>query len=135
MLNQLAHIHRYGGIYERGSREYTLDDFYSLQLDKLDRYTCLKESGITIPAEGEEQSSSDDEDEDEDDSDSDSDGESMENETNQSKHVIESELKEIVTDKELDGDPDQKIIVTEDEKANIQPRLDISSLLTFVRFD
>jgi len=30
-----------------------------LQLDKLDRYTCLKESGIVIPAEEEEDSSSD----------------------------------------------------------------------------
>jgi hypothetical protein len=58
---------RYGGIYERGSREYTLDDFHSLQLDKLDRYVCLKESGVTI-LEGEESSSDDDEeDEDEDD--------------------------------------------------------------------
>jgi hypothetical protein len=47
----------YGGIYERGSREYTLDDFYSLQLDKLDRYVCLKESGVI---ENNEESSSDD---------------------------------------------------------------------------
>ena len=28
-----------------------MDDFYSLQLDKLDRYTCLKESGVVISAE------------------------------------------------------------------------------------
>jgi hypothetical protein len=32
----------YGGIFERGSREYTLDDFHSLALDKMDRYVCLK---------------------------------------------------------------------------------------------
>lgn len=53
----------YGGIFEKGPREYTLDDFYSLQLDKLDRYTCLKASEITI-AEGDEESSSDEDDED-----------------------------------------------------------------------
>jgi hypothetical protein len=56
----------YGGIFERGSREYTLDDFYSLQLDKLDRYVCLKESGIVIPDEEETSSDEDDEDDDED---------------------------------------------------------------------
>ncbi|EIM88870.1 galactose oxidase [Stereum hirsutum FP-91666 SS1] len=57
-------LHIYGGIYERGSREYTLDDFYTLQLDKLDRYVCLKESAVLIPPEGEEVSSSGDDDED-----------------------------------------------------------------------
>jgi hypothetical protein len=71
----LQHTHekpcRYGGIYERGSKEYTLDDFYSLQLDKLDRYTCLKESDLVISAEGEEESSSDDDESDDEDSDTD----------------------------------------------------------------
>ena len=59
-------MYRYGGIFERGSKEYTLDDFYALQLDKMDRYLCLKKSDVVIPTEGEEESSSD-EDEDEDD--------------------------------------------------------------------
>ncbi|KAI0338075.1 galactose oxidase, partial [Trametopsis cervina] len=58
----------YGGIFERGSREYTLDDFYSLQVDKLDRYICLKPSGLEITA-GSDSSSSDDDDDDEDDED------------------------------------------------------------------
>lgn len=53
----------YGGIFERGSKEYTLDDFYSLQLDKMDKFVCLKKSEIAI---AEEQESSSDEDEDED---------------------------------------------------------------------
>jgi hypothetical protein len=61
-----TYLHSYGGIYERGKREYTLDDFYSIQLDKMDRYTCLKESGIVI-AEEDESSSSEDDDSDEDD--------------------------------------------------------------------
>jgi hypothetical protein len=39
-------------------------------LDKLDRYTCLKESGVIIPAEGED-GSSEDEDDDEDETDND----------------------------------------------------------------
>ncbi|KAI0330708.1 galactose oxidase [Cubamyces sp. BRFM 1775] len=61
-------LYIYGGIYEKGSREYTLDDFYSLQLDKLDRYVCLKASEIVI-AEGDEESSSDEDDDDSDDDD------------------------------------------------------------------
>ena len=63
---------RYGGIYERGSREYTLDDFYALQLDKLDKYLCLKENDVVIP-DGDVESSSDDDDDDDDDSNEDSD--------------------------------------------------------------
>ena len=53
---------RYGGIFERGSKEYTLDDFYALQLDKMDRYLCLKKSDVVIPTEEEEESSSDEDD-------------------------------------------------------------------------
>ncbi|KIY73251.1 galactose oxidase [Cylindrobasidium torrendii FP15055 ss-10] len=65
-------LYIYGGIFERGSREYTLDDFYSLDLDKLDRYACLKPSGIVIDendesSEDEDDDDDDDEDEDEDD--------------------------------------------------------------------
>jgi hypothetical protein len=56
-------LYIYGGIFERGSREYTLDDFYALALDKMDRYVCLKKSDIIIP-EGDEESSSSEEDDD-----------------------------------------------------------------------
>jgi hypothetical protein len=62
----------YGGIFERGSREFTLDDFYSLALDKMDRYVCLKKSDVIIPSEGDDvSSSSDEDDEDGDESDED----------------------------------------------------------------
>jgi hypothetical protein len=53
----------YGGIFERGSREYTLDDFYALALDKMDRYVCMKKSDIVVP-EGDDESSSSEEDDD-----------------------------------------------------------------------
>jgi hypothetical protein len=55
---------RYGGIFESHSREYTLDDFYGLQLDKMERFVCLKKSDVIIGVDDE--SSSDDEDEEED---------------------------------------------------------------------
>lgn len=56
----------YGGIFERGVKEYTLDDFYALQLDKLDRFMCLKASGIAIDDKTDDESSDDDNNEDED---------------------------------------------------------------------
>ncbi|KAL7412220.1 hypothetical protein BDY24DRAFT_352931, partial [Mrakia frigida] len=63
-------LYVYGGIFESKEREYTLDDFYSLPLDKLDRFVCLKASGLEDEAwlesdEEEGSSSSDDGDEDE----------------------------------------------------------------------
>jgi len=57
----------YGGIIERGSREYTLDDFYTIQLDKLDRYICLRPISFIVP-DNAESSSEDDSDGDDDDS-------------------------------------------------------------------
>ncbi|KAH9960561.1 hypothetical protein BGW80DRAFT_1362810 [Lactifluus volemus] len=62
-------LYIYGGIFERGSREYILDDFYAIALDKMDRYTCLKKSDVAISLEGDDESSSSDDDEDGDDTD------------------------------------------------------------------
>ncbi|OAV87349.1 hypothetical protein PTTG_00591 [Puccinia triticina 1-1 BBBD Race 1] len=39
-------LYIYGGIYESGDKEYTLQSFYSLALDKLDRYSCLRDDDI-----------------------------------------------------------------------------------------
>lgn len=75
LLFTWAFRHRYGGIYERGSREYTLDDFYALQVDKMDRYICLKENNLVLPAEGEDVSSSSESEDDSDDEDSEEDEE------------------------------------------------------------
>lgn len=59
----LTTSYSYGGILEKGSREYTLDDFHSLALDKLDRYVCLRPVQIEIP-ETDKESSSDGDDSD-----------------------------------------------------------------------
>ena len=63
----------YGGIFERGSREFTLDDFYSLALDKMDRYVCLKKSDVIVSPDGDDVSSSSEEDDDDDEDGDDSD--------------------------------------------------------------
>ncbi|PVF93896.1 galactose oxidase [Serendipita vermifera] len=72
-------LYIYGGIYERGAKEYTLDDFYSLQLEKLDRFVCLKESEV-VPKEGGNDESEDEDESGEDGEDDDSDEESSEGE-------------------------------------------------------
>ncbi|TFK85227.1 galactose oxidase [Polyporus arcularius HHB13444] len=73
-------LYIYGGIFEKGSREYTLDDFHALALDKLDRYVCLKRSEIVI-SEGDEESSSDEDDDEDDDDEDDADDEAQRDET------------------------------------------------------
>ncbi|KAJ7273698.1 hypothetical protein B0H12DRAFT_1319722 [Mycena haematopus] len=70
-------LYIYGGIYEKGKREYTLDDFYSIQLDKLERYMCLKESRIVITEENDDSSSEDDSSNSEDDDDEEEDEENQ----------------------------------------------------------
>lgn len=65
-------LYLYGGIHETAEREYTLDDFYVLQLDKLERWICMRECKI----EGLEWNESDEEDESDSDSDSDDDSSS-----------------------------------------------------------
>jgi hypothetical protein len=99
---------RYGGIYERGSKEYTLDDFYSIQLDKLDRYTQLKESSVIIPAEGDDNSSGDDEEDEEDDESEDDTGD----EATASDDITETHTGEVVGDN-----------VTEDDGAEVDAKL------------
>ncbi|KAK4047007.1 Kelch repeat-containing protein 3 [Microbotryomycetes sp. JL201] len=56
-------LYIYGGILESGDREWTLDDFHTIALDKLDRFTCLRECVIDNEWLG-----SDSEDDDDDDS-------------------------------------------------------------------
>ena len=56
--------HRYGGIFESARREYTLDDFYSINLDKMDKFVCLKKSEIVIAKDDDESSSEDEDDSD-----------------------------------------------------------------------
>lgn len=97
----------YGGIFERGSREYTLDDFYSIQLDKLERYTCLKHSGIVIPAEGDESSSDEDDDGVESDEDGDSDNETRVEEDDEGLNL--KKLDDSLDDEEADEPVDVRV--------------------------
>lgn len=48
LIGILGRFGRYGGILEAGNREYTLADFHSLNLDKLDRFSCLREDKMSV---------------------------------------------------------------------------------------
>lgn len=69
-------LYIYGGLYESGSRQYTLSDFYSIDLHKLDHWKTMIANSLTgsewLGSDSEE-GSSDDDDDDEDDSDDDDD--------------------------------------------------------------
>ncbi|TNY22711.1 hypothetical protein DMC30DRAFT_123277 [Rhodotorula diobovata] len=61
-------LYLYGGILEAGNKEYTLCDFHTLDLSKMDRYTCLRDDRIDAAewhgsdSENDDDSDSDDED-------------------------------------------------------------------------
>ncbi|KNZ62983.1 hypothetical protein VP01_11g6 [Puccinia sorghi] len=81
----------YGGIYESGDKEYTLQSFYSLALDKLDRYICLRDDDIhNHEWYDDSESGSDDEDSGSDGSSSDTDSHGEEEHVN-SDHQAEAE--------------------------------------------
>lgn len=89
-------LYIYGGIYESAHHEYTLDDFYSLQLDKMERYVCLKKSDVVIKSGEESESDEDDEDDDDDDDDDEYDSD---NETLIGSQVGDEEEDELVAGK------------------------------------
>ncbi|KAH9932992.1 uncharacterized protein B0H18DRAFT_673596 [Fomitopsis serialis] len=108
-------LYIYGGIFERGSREYTLDDFHSLQLDKLDRYTCLKRSDVTIATDGDDESSDEDDDESDGDDDDDGDGDDDDEQT-----VVDVD-EPIEETQKMEKEPDADIVektakLTQEEK-------------------
>ncbi|KAL4247565.1 Kelch domain-containing protein [Abortiporus biennis] len=108
-------LYIYGGIYERGSREYTLDDFHSIQLDKLDKYVCLKKSDVVI-ADGDEESSSD-EDEDDDGDDDEDEGEDDEKHMPQSASNLRTNNIEEVEQKEEEAVEVEEVISEADSNA------------------
>ncbi|CAE7223491.1 unnamed protein product [Rhizoctonia solani] len=123
-------LYIYGGIFERGSREYTLDDFYSLALDKLDRFVCLKPCDVVF-AENDE-SSEDDDDSDDDSGDDDGDSESEdegeggsedepEKSTTKTKKQKQEEATPIENDEkqEPEQEPAKEDEVNEDEDAEV----------------
>ena len=128
----LGMLSSYGGIFELGPREYTLDDFYALQLDKLERFVCLKPSGIIIPTEAEESSDdeggsgdegSDDDEEDDDDDDEGVTGSEGEREkTRKGKAKEESKGKggQRQEVEESEEEPERRVEADEDAKAETE---------------
>ncbi|WFC97956.1 Kelch repeat-containing protein 3 [Malassezia yamatoensis] len=90
-------LYIFGGIFEKDDREYTLDDFYTIDLSKMNQVNCLRE----CPIDALEWHSSDDDD-DSDDSDDDSNDERGDDEQNRpDTHEPEGEEMEIESEDEL----------------------------------
>ena len=70
-----------------------MDDFYALQLDRMERYVCLKKSDVII---GADESSSDDDDDDEDEDEDDEDEDRDEDREEGSNNDAEDEAQEDV---------------------------------------
>ncbi|KAJ6630788.1 hypothetical protein B0H10DRAFT_1774143 [Mycena sp. CBHHK59/15] len=111
-------LYIYGGIYERGKREYTLDDFYSIQLDKMDRYVCLKESGIVIADEDDDSSS---EDEDDNDDEEEEEDEEENGEEKSARHMVGEEENRVPDEADHQAGPAPSTVEqTEDEKVTLR---------------
>ncbi|GAA5842487.1 hypothetical protein JCM11251_007329 [Rhodosporidiobolus azoricus] len=96
-------LYIYGGILEAGNREYTLADFHSLNLDKMDRFKCLREDIIDAEEwHGSDSENDDDDSEDDDDEegsrDGKSDSEQEEGEEDDGLAPVETEPMEIEID-------------------------------------
>ncbi|XP_053687436.1 kelch domain-containing protein 4 [Sabethes cyaneus] len=82
-----GNLYVYGGLYESGSRQYTLSDFYSLDAHKLDQWkTLIANSSTEWLGSDSEEGSSDDDDDDDDDSD-----DSSENNTDDSSSDMDTD--------------------------------------------
>ena len=92
-----------------GSKEFTLDDFHSISLDKLDRFTCLNQCSTVLPQEGEVFSSDEDDDEDDDDDDDDSNNEDNDDDEKVFEDDEEGDLGNIIDAEKQDRKKQEKL--------------------------
>ncbi|KAF9096930.1 hypothetical protein BGX29_008345 [Mortierella sp. GBA35] len=104
----------FGGILEVKDREYTLDDFFSLNLDKMTEYICLRasefESQLWLGEESddEEEGDEDDEEDDEDDDEDDEDDEEEGGDDDEDEEVVVVESSSAKKDKKSKKDKESK---------------------------
>jgi len=111
-------LYIYGGILEVEDKEYTLDDFWSINVDKMTEYTCMKSSELDEQVWlGDQSDDDDDDDEEDDDEDDDEDMEDVsaneddeDNESTSSKQKSRKKKK-----KEADKAEDIKDEIREEE--------------------
>jgi hypothetical protein len=116
-------LYIYGGILEVEDKEYTLDDFWSINVDKMTEYTCMKSSELDEQVWlGDQSDDDDDDDEEDDDEDDDEDMEDVsaneddeDNESTSSKQKSRKKKK-----KEADKAEDIKDEIREEEVGNKQ---------------
>ncbi|KAI1319979.1 hypothetical protein EDD11_002310 [Mortierella claussenii] len=102
----------FGGILEVKDREYTLDDFFSLNLDKMTEYICLRESEFESQLWlGEESDDDEDEEDEEGESDEDDDDDDEEDEDEEEEDKVDEEAA-----KEMLGESSKKDKKSKDKK-------------------
>lgn len=114
-----AHLCSYGGIYEttKPAREYTLDDFVTLNLEKLDKYTHIRGTGLE---ELEWRGSSDEEGDSSDEDDSRRDGSSDEEDEEEVDEGVEGDEIE-VDDEDEEAKAKRHAALTQAEKVSLGP--------------
>ncbi|KAI0257724.1 hypothetical protein BC834DRAFT_920813, partial [Gloeopeniophorella convolvens] len=123
-------LYIYGGIFERGSREYTLDDFHFIALDKMDRYVCLKKSEVDIPLEEDDESSGsegEDDSDDSDDSDDDDDDDDDNNNNNNRDATLYGEGQKLELEKTDMSVVEEEITAAVREVCLVLPTLDLAN--------
>ncbi|GAA6060520.1 hypothetical protein JCM10212_005601 [Sporobolomyces blumeae] len=114
-------LYIYGGILENGDREYTLDDFFTLDLTKLDRYNCLRECVIeTAEWHGSDSENDDDDDDDDDGSEGRSDEEEAGDEEDDEGRPEGDAAAEVEQEMEKLDLTDAEIAAIEAEKARVE---------------
>lgn len=112
-------LYCYGGIHETQSREYTLDDFYTLDLSKMERFQCLKACPIDAlewnESDSESESTSGDSDSDSSGSDSD-DEEQEQQQEGEEVNIIQEDEDELFSEGE-EGLDDETLARLKREKA------------------
>ncbi|ESK87632.1 kelch domain-containing protein 4 [Moniliophthora roreri MCA 2997] len=99
-------LYLYGGILERGTREYTLDDFHYLQLDKMEKWVCLRPHSWVF---GEGEESEDDSDDDSgDDDESDEDEEDYDDEGENKRDGKKDKKKQVEVVEEPEAEPEEE---------------------------
>ncbi|KAK7038834.1 Kelch repeat-containing protein 3 [Paramarasmius palmivorus] len=100
-------LYLYGGILERGTREYTLDDFHYVHLDKMEQWVCLRPHSWVF-GEGEESEEDSGDEDDESDSEYDESGDSDGEEVDEPKKKKKDRKQEGIPDPEpeLEDEPE-----------------------------
>ncbi|KAJ3411837.1 hypothetical protein HDV05_001679 [Chytridiales sp. JEL 0842] len=132
---QRSNLYIYGGILEKGNKEFTFADFWTIDLDKLNGYKCIQADEEATAAwvggdsdseddgeEDEEEDGNDSDDDDDDDDDDDNDGDDDDDEANDVGDEEDDGVEEDISEKSKKSSRKSK-----DKDDEMQPKVDALS--------